>query len=147
MKIEPLSPMDAIDTHFARHKQVLEQTWQKLRESIAQVALLIAERITTEHKLILCGNGGSAADAQHIAAELIGRYSVTRRALPAIALTTDTSALTAIGNDFGFDEIFSRQVEGLARKGDVVLGISTSGNSKNVLEAMKTAHLMKCTTV
>ena len=85
------------------------------------------------------GNGGSAADAQHMAAELVGKYMKERRALPAIALTTNTSILTAIGNDYGFDRVFSRQVEALAGKGDVVIGISTSGNSPNVIEALRAA--------
>ena len=82
------------------------------------------------------GNGGSAADAQHLAAELVGRFLMERKALPAIALTTDTSILTAIGNDFGFDEVFKRQVEALARPGDILIGISTSGNSSNVVSAL-----------
>ena len=90
-------------------------------------------------KILLMGNGGSAADAQHIAAELVGRYLNERRALPAIALTTDTSILTAVGNDYGFDHVFSRYVEGVGRKGDVLLAISTSGNSPNVLLAAEAA--------
>lgn len=87
-------------------------------------------------KILVAGNGGSAADAQHFAAELIGRFSHNRVALPAIALTTDTSIITAVGNDFGFEHIFSRQIEGMARPGDVFLGISTSGNSKNIIQAV-----------
>ena len=90
-------------------------------------------------KALLCGNGGSAADAQHLAAELVGRYRRERRPWPAIALTTDTSALTAIGNDYGFDEVFARQVRALASRGDVVIGLSTSGNSENVLRALAAA--------
>jgi D-sedoheptulose 7-phosphate isomerase len=90
----------------------------------------------------LCGNGGSAADAQHIAAELVGRFVADRRALPAIALTTDTSALTAIANDYGYDAVFSRQLEGLAQPGDVLIAISTSGNSANVLAAANTGKAM-----
>ena len=91
---------------------------------------------------MICGNGGSAADAQHIAAELIGRFVGDRRALPAVALTTDTSALTAIANDYGYDAVFSRQVEGLGRAGDVLLSISTSGNSESVNEASRAATLL-----
>lgn len=98
-------------------------------------------------KILLCGNGGSAADSQHIAAEFIGRFQKERRALPAIALTTDTSALTALGNDYGFDVVFSRQVEALGNKGDVLIGISTSGNSKNVLEAVKKAKSQGLVTI
>jgi len=98
-------------------------------------------------KILLMGNGGSAADAQHIAAELVGRYLSERRALPAIALTTDTSILTAVGNDYGFDCIFSRQVEALAQPDDVVVGYSTSGNSQNICEAMKVAQAKGCCTL
>ncbi len=94
------------------------------------------------NRIFLCGNGGSAADAQHIAAELVCRFETKRRALPAIALTTDTSALTAIGNDFGYERVFSRQIEALARPGDVLIGISTSGNSRNVIAAMELADEM-----
>ena len=90
--------------------------------------------------MLVFGNGGSAADAQHFAAELVGRYEQERRAWPAIALTTDTSALTAIGNDYGFDRVFARQLEALGKKGDVAIGISTSGNSPNVLRALETAN-------
>ena len=98
-------------------------------------------------KLILFGNGGSAADAQHLAAELTGRYLLERRALPAIALTTNTSCLTAIGNDYSYDQIFSRQIEAIGSKGDVAVGISTSGNSKNVLEAFVEAKRKGLTTI
>ena len=98
-------------------------------------------------KILLMGNGGSAADAQHIAAELVGRYLNERRALPAIALTTDTSVLTAVGNDYGFDRIFSRQLEALAQPNDVVVGYSTSGKSQNICEAMKVAQAKGCYTL
>jgi D-sedoheptulose 7-phosphate isomerase len=98
-------------------------------------------------KVLIFGNGGSAADAQHMAAEMVGRMLVDRRPLPAIALTTDTSNITAIGNDFGYDSIFIKQVQALARKGDVVLAISTSGNSKNVLAAAQEAKKLGCTVI
>lgn len=100
----------------------------------------MAERLRRGCKILVCGNGGSAADAQHFAAELSGRYVKERRALAGIALTTDTSALTAIGNDYGFDQVFSRQVEALGRPGDLLVGISTSGNSPNVLRAVESAQ-------
>ena len=100
----------------------------------------MAERLRRGGRILVCGNGGSAADAQHLAAELSGRYVKERRALAGIALTTDTSALTAIGNDYGFDQIFSRQVEALGRPGDLLIGISTSGNSPNVLRAAEMAR-------
>jgi D-sedoheptulose 7-phosphate isomerase len=108
---------------------------------------MAVETLKKGNKILLCGNGGSAADAQHIAAELTGRYKTERMALPAIALTTDTSALTAIGNDYGYDIIFSRQVEALARPGDMLIGISTSGNSQNVLNAFQSARNIGCATM
>ena len=104
---------------------------------IESAAKLIADSLSQGGCVYFCGNGGSAADSQHWAAELTGRFNFTRRAYRAIALTVDTSALTAIGNDFGFENVFSRQVEGLARKNDVLVGITTTGNSKNVVEAAK----------
>lgn len=107
--------------------------------NIASLAHLIRSRIITGHKVLIFGNGGSAADAQHFAAELIGRFKKERPAMPAIALTTDTSIITAIGNDYGFDKIFSRQLEGLLNIGDIVIAISTSGNSKNCIEAVEYA--------
>lgn len=107
--------------------------------NIQKAAEAIIKSLENGGKLLIFGNGGSAADSQHIAAELVGRFKMERRALPAIALTTDTSAITAIGNDYGFERIFSRQVEALGVKGDVALGISTSGNSKNVIEAFRKA--------
>jgi D-sedoheptulose 7-phosphate isomerase len=98
-------------------------------------------------KTILAGNGGSAADAQHIAAEMVGRYGFDRPSLPSLALTTDTSALTAIGNDYGYDQVFSRQIEGMGQDGDVFIGISTSGNSKNIINAFKSAKKKNIITV
>ena len=94
------------------------------------------------NKIIFCGNGGSAGDSQHLAAELMGRYKVDRKPLPAIALTVDTSAITAIGNDYGYENVFSRQLKGIGNKGDVLISISTSGKSENVLEAIKEAKKM-----
>jgi D-sedoheptulose 7-phosphate isomerase len=114
---------------------------------IAETVALLVETFTRGGKLLVMGNGGSAADAQHFVAEIVGRFKMERRALPAIALSTDTSILTAIGNDYGFDRIFRRQVEALAVSGDVVVGISTSGNSQNVLQALKLAREKGCRTV
>jgi len=107
---------------------------------IAAVADAIAASLKQGGSVLVFGNGGSAADAQHFAAELLGRYERERTAWPAVALTTDTSALTAIGNDYGFDRVFARQLEALGKKGDVAIGISTSGNSPNVLRALETAR-------
>jgi D-sedoheptulose 7-phosphate isomerase len=119
---------------------LLKQTFfdREMDHLIAQ-AEDMAERLRRGARILVCGNGGSAADAQHLAAELSGRYVKERRALAGIALTTDTSALTAIGNDYGFDQIFSRQVEALGRPGDLLIGISTSGNSPNVIRAVTSA--------
>ena len=112
----------------------------KCTDEIAKAASVIIEAYRKGKKVLICGNGGSAADAQHIAAELVGRYKMERKALPAIALTTDTSIITAVGNDYGFEKIFSRQVEALGEKDDVLVAISTSGNSPNVLSAMEEAQ-------
>lgn len=108
---------------------------------------MICEALSGGRKVLLCGNGGSAADAQHIAAELVGCYEKQRRSWPAIALTTDTSALTAVSNDLGYEEVFARQVAGLAQAGDVLIAISTSGKSKNVLRAAEAAREIGCKTI
>jgi D-sedoheptulose 7-phosphate isomerase len=108
-------------------------------ENIVDAAMLIARCLRGRGKLLFFGNGGSAADAQHLAAEFVGRFRIERQALPAIALTTDSSILTAVGNDYGFDQIFSRQIQALGQPGDVAIGISTSGNSLNVTGAIKQA--------
>lgn len=113
---------------------------QQLREQIAQALSISVTALRSGNKLMFIGNGGSAADAQHWAGELVSRFNFDRPGLPAIALTTDTSILTAIGNDYGYDYVFARQVEALGRKGDVLLAISTSGNSKNVLRAIQAAR-------
>ncbi len=111
-----------------------------LAPKIAAATKIMADAISNKNKILSCGNGGSAADAQHFSAELICRFEMERPELPAIALTTDTSAITAISNDYSFDKIFSKQVLGLGLKNDVLLAISTSGNSNNVVEAIKAAH-------
>ncbi len=137
-----------IKEYFAGSILAKVAAMQQLGPSIEKAAGLITASIQKGGKWLLLGNGGSAADAQHIAAEMVGRlYNVERRGLPAIALTTDTSALTCVGNDYGYDEIFARQVEALAKKGDVVLGLSTSGNSENVLKALALARKMGCATI
>jgi len=116
-------------------------------DALGRAVDVVAQALRAGNKLLLFGNGGSAADAQHIAAELVGRFMGERRALPAVALTTDTSALTAIGNDYGYDEVFARQVHALGRAGDVALAISTSGKSPNVLEAVRVAQTIGMTTI
>jgi D-sedoheptulose 7-phosphate isomerase len=112
---------------------------EELLNKIVEVSKLCVELYRGSNKTILAGNGGSAADAQHIAAELVGRYGFDRPSIPSLALTTDTSNLTAIGNDYGYDKIFSRQLEGMGQSGDIFIGISTSGNSINIINAFKSA--------
>ena len=134
--------LDAIIATFQASidtKQALINDTKRL-EGLLEVANVASSTIKAGHKIMLCGNGGSAADSQHIAAELIGRFEKERRSMAAIALTTDTSAITAIGNDYGYDQVFARQVEGLGQSGDLLIGISTSGNSKNVVKAMEVAQ-------
>ena len=115
------------------------QQLETQHQEIDRIAQLIKQRLAQGNCIFFCGNGGSAADSQHLAAEFIGRYKKERHALPAIALTVDSSALTAIGNDYGFNDIFARQLSGLAKKNDVLIAISTSGNSANVLQAIDVA--------
>jgi D-sedoheptulose 7-phosphate isomerase len=115
--------------------------------AVANVSEILVEALTGGNKILLFGNGGSAADAQHIAAELVGRFAFDRPALPALALSVNSSCVTAIGNDYGFDQVFSRQIEALGRAGDVAVGISTSGNSPNVLRAVVTAKTMGLRTI
>lgn len=119
---------------FADHRKVLDKT-EAFIPHIEEMARICAKALTEGHKILICGNGGSAADAQHIAAEFVGRFHNERISLPAIALTTDTSILTAVGNDYSYDQVFARQVEGLGQPGDVLWGITTSGNSGNVVKA------------
>ncbi len=120
----------------------------KTQASLAEKAGgLMLDALLAGRRILVCGNGGSAADAQHFAAEIVGRFEKERRAYPAIALTTDTSILTAIGNDYGYDEVFSRQVEGLGATGDILIGISTSGGSRNVIRAAEKASVMGMKTV
>ena len=136
-----------IEEELEAHKEIIEKTIEVMVPQIEEASKIVIETLKNGNKVLLCGNGGSAADAQHIAAELTGRYKTERRGLAAIALTTDTSALTAIANDYGYDRIFDRQVEALAREGDLLIGISTSGNSLNVISALATAKLLGCKTL
>ncbi len=115
--------------------------------AIAEIASALVESIRAGHKVLLCGNGGSAADAQHIAAELVGRFYTNRKPLPALSLAVNTSTITALSNDFSFDDVFTRQVHGLGQSGDTLIGLSTSGDSENVYRALATAREMDMTTV
>ncbi len=131
-------------------RQHFEVFQSLLREEVANIercAKMIFDCLNAGNKILLCGNGGSAADAQHLAAEFVGRYELERRAFPALALTTDTSALTALANDYSFERIFSRQIEALALKDDLLIAISTSGNSPNVLAAVMAARARGCQTI
>jgi len=139
--------IDAVHHYFNRHQQVIAKVSEDLSEKIIQIAEAISNALKCGNKVLIMGNGGSAADSQHFAAELVGRFLMERKALPAIALTTDTSILTAVGNDYGFDEIFKRQVEALANSEDVVVGISTSGSSNNVFHALTSANELGCRTI
>ena len=136
-----------IKEEFNSHLDTINNVIDTMEDSLENASILAINALKAGNKILIFGNGGSAADAQHIAAELTGRYKSERRGLPGIALTTDTSALTAIGNDYGYDRVFDRQVESLANSGDLLLGISTSGNSKNVISALKLGQELGCKTI
>ena len=136
-----------IANEFTSHLETIQAVIGSMESNLEKASQIAVDTLKRGNKILLCGNGGSAADAQHIAAELTGRYKSERRGLPGIALTTDTSALTAIGNDYGYQRIFDRQVEALANEGDLLIGISTSGNSDNVISALKLAKELGCSTV
>jgi D-sedoheptulose 7-phosphate isomerase len=129
------------------HQNIIEKVITDVAGDISGGCKLVASTIKNNKKIFLAGNGGSAADAQHIAAELTGRFVKERQPLPGIALTTDTSAVTAIANDYGYEQVFSRQLEALAQSGDLFIGISTSGNSESILNALLVAKNIGCTTL
>ena len=130
-----------IETTINAHKELVSELLKAGVESIAAAAEQITKLLKQNHTLYICGNGGSAADAQHIASELVGRFQCERRALPAVALTTDTSAITSISNDYGYENVFARQVEALVRQGDILWAISTSGTSPNVIAGITAARV------
>jgi D-sedoheptulose 7-phosphate isomerase len=144
---EAMNPPQTIAEHLSAHAAAVERLRDTVVDSAARVATALLETIRRGGKIIVFGNGGSAAQAQHFAAELMVRFRRHRRPVPAVALTTDTSVITAAANDFGFEEVFVRQCEGLARPGDVVIGISTSGRSRNVLAALEWSRGNGCHTV
>src|ERR671924_1576169 len=129
-----------ITAHFAESAKLKSEAATLLREPIARAGLLLAEALRGGGKALACGNGGSAADAQHFAAELVNRFEAERPPLAAVALTTDSSNLTSIANDYAWEQVFAKQLRALGRRGDVLLAISTSGNSANVIEALRAAH-------
>lgn len=141
-----LSPSLVFQRAITEHIEVI-QTIASQQEILARIAEEMTRAVFAGKKVLWCGNGGSAADSQHMAAELMGRFRRERRGLASIALTTDTSILTAIGNDYGYERVFARQVEALCTEGDVVVGISTSGNSRNVCAALETAQQLGAFTV
>lgn len=131
---------------IAEHLEVIKQV-EEQKELLESIAVAMSDSLKAGGKVLWCGNGGSAADCQHLAAEIVGRFRRERRGLPSIALTTDTSILTAVANDYGYEAVFSRQIEALGNAGDVVVGISTSGNSHNVIAAMELARSQGLITV
>ena len=136
-----------IKNEFNEHIKASQKTMDALINNIEKAANICIDCLKQGNKILIFGNGGSAADAQHIAAEIIGRYKTERKGLPAIALTTDSSVLTAISNDFGYSSIFERQVEALANPGDILIGISTGGSSINVINALNLAKNLQCKTI
>lgn len=134
-------------TQLREHRAMIERIECDLAFRIEQLATRLIETFRIGNKLLIMGNGGSAADAQHFAGEIVSRFRIERPALPAIALSTDSSILTAIGNDYGFERVFARQIEALASPGDAVIGISTSGNSPNILNGLEVARQAGCTTI
>jgi D-sedoheptulose 7-phosphate isomerase len=144
---EGLTAATLLRLSLQEHLEAIQALLQTRIVEIERSGEMICAALGQGRKVLLCGNGGSAADAQHIAAELVGRYELQRRAWPAIALTTDTSALTALSNDFGYEEVFARQVRALAGAGDVLIAISTSGASTNVIRAAEAAKELSCRTI
>ncbi len=136
-----------IFSELEAHKDTIQKVIEMLTDDIENACQMAVETLKAGNKIMLCGNGGSAADAQHIAAELSGRYKKERKGVAGLALTTDTSALTAIANDYAFENVFARQVEALAKEGDLIIGISTSGNSDNVIRAFQKGKEMGCKTI
>ena len=141
------SRSDVLARSLEEHLKTIQALIDSRLAEIEAAGSLIWDALKSGNKILLCGNGGSAADAQHIAAELVGRYEQQRRAFPAISLTTDTSALTAVSNDYGYEEVFARQVEALAVAGDVLIAISTSGKSPSVIKAADQARALGCRTI
>lgn len=133
--------------HFSSHQLIISQTYDSIKPHVPYCVEILIRSISNGGTVFFAGNGGSAADSQHLAAELVGRFKKDRRALRSIALTTDSSILTCVANDFGYDQIFSRQLEALARPGDVFIGISTSGRSPNILRAFEMAKSLNLSTI
>jgi len=135
-----MDPLSRVHDHFAESIATKQTSADAIAESIAAAGRVMSDALLADGKILSCGNGGSAADAQHFSSELLNRFEMERPGLPAMALTTDASTLTSISNDYSYEEIFSKQVRALGKPGDVLLGISTSGNSENVIRAINAAH-------
>lgn len=138
--VAKITTKNLIKQRIDEHLSLAGQIYETHGDQLVQAANLMAYSLKTGRKILFCGNGGSAADAQHLAAEFVGRFVLERQGMPAIALTTDTSIMTAVGNDYGFEQIFARQVQALGQSEDILVAFSTSGNSPNVLEAIKVAR-------
>ena len=132
---------------FIEHSNLVKKTREDCAQKILKLSQVIAKSLKSGAKLFFCGNGGSAADSQHLAAEFVGRFLIDRKPLSSIALTTDSSILTCISNDYSFDDIFSRQLNALAKEGDILIGLSTSGNSKNIINALKAGNNLQMKTI
>jgi len=141
------SPRSVVANHFLEHQSVVAKLDEQLGDLVVTVASVLSQALRDGGVIYWCGNGGSASDSQHLAAELVGRFRKDRRPLGSVALSSDTSVLTCVANDFGYEKIFSRQIESLGRRGDVLVAISTSGNSMNVVEAVKSARQAEITTI
>jgi len=141
------SPRSVVANHFLEHQSVVAKLDEQLGDLVVTVASVLSQALRDGGVIYWCGNGGSASDSQHLAAELVGRFRKDRRPLGSVALSSDTSVLTCVANDFGYEKIFSRQIESLCRRGDVLVAISTSGNSMNVVEAVKSARQAEITTI
>jgi len=135
-----MDPLSRVRDHFAESIATKQTAADAIAESIAAAGRVMSDALLADGKILSCGNGGSAADAQHFSSELLNRFEMERPGLPAMALTTDASTITSISNDYSYEEIFSKQVRALGKPGDVLLGISTSGNSENVIRAIDAAH-------
>ena len=135
-----MTELEIVRARMDEHLQLAQIVRDQLAERCAEVAQAVTQRVLEGQTVFWCGNGGSAADAQHLAAELVGRFNRDRRALPSVALNTNTSTLTSVSNDYGYEDVFARQVQGLVRDGDVLFGLSTSGNSENVIRAVAAAN-------
>jgi D-sedoheptulose 7-phosphate isomerase len=141
------SPRSVVANHFIEHQSVVAKLDEQLGDLVVTVATVLSQVLRNGGVIYWCGNGGSASDSQHLAAELVGRFRKDRRPLGSVALSSDTSVLTCVANDFGYEKIFSRQIESLGHRGDILVAISTSGNSMNVVEAVKSARQAEITTV